>query len=99
MPHHTALYSVLKLFPIAGFAVLMYRLYSTGLYKRYTYFWLYVLVELIKQIAGAVLSIRSNAYALFYLGSEIVVWTLCVLAVLEVYDHVLLDHPGVTQVR
>jgi len=95
MVSSAALLKILLCGPLVGFAVLLFRLYSTRLHKTYHYFSLYVLVELVRQIISLAIPHRSNAYAYFYFAAEVIVWTLCAMALLEVYGLVLRNHPGI----
>src|SRR5215217_4643325 len=95
MLSNPTIYNILKISPILAFTVLLYRLYSGRLHKIYPFFALYAVVELVRQVVAAMIPHRSNAYAYFYIGAEIVVWMLCVMAILELYGLVLRNHPGI----
>src|SRR5882724_1633969 len=89
------LYAVLPYLQIAGFAVLLARLYLSNLSRIYRAFSLYAAVALIRLIVLVALPYRTNIYAQFYFVSETIIWILCALALLEVYSMVLRNHSGI----
>jgi hypothetical protein len=89
------LYAALPYLQIAGFAVLLARLYLSNLSGVYRAFSLYAAIALIRLIVLAALPYGKNIYAQFYFVSETIIWILCALALLEVYGMVLRNHSGI----
>ncbi len=73
---------------------LFVRVWWTGLYRIYRYFFCYLFVALL-QTAVPFFPLHSKAYLYMFLASEALVVTLYALVVLETYDLVLRDLTGI----
>lgn len=73
---------------------LIVRVWWTELYRIYRYFFCYLFVAFL-QTAVPFFPLRSRAYLYMFLASEALVVTLYALVVLETYDVVLRDLPGI----
>ena len=80
---------------LAGFAILFLRLFTSKLTGIYRYFTLYVVLQMGRMILTMVVPYRSNAFGYFFFIVEPIVWILSALAILEVYEIVLRNHPGI----
>src|SRR3982751_4842017 len=75
--------------------VLLVKLYSTGLTRRYCYFSCYLLFE---SVCGPLLlwaKQGTTTYGAIWLVSRPIIWVLSVLVLLEVYALVLARYPGI----
>src|SRR5215510_13183368 len=90
-----ALTLFLQIATVAGLLLTALRLYLSGIYRRYRFFFSY-LIFAAAQLASALLihNPRSNLYAYFFLLTEPVLWVFYVLVVLELYSLVLEQHRG-----
>ena len=79
----------------AGFAILFLRLSTSKLTGVYRYFTMYVVFQIGRMILTMVIPHRSNAFGYFFFTCEPIVWVLSALAILEVYEIVLQNHPGI----
>ena len=77
--------------------VLLIRLAWQSLTNRYRYFTGYLAVSLLQAIVPVAfdLPLDSNAYGWFYFLTEPVIWLAYSLVVLELFDHVFKDFPGI----
>jgi hypothetical protein len=77
--------------------VLLIRLAWQGLIRRYKYFTGYLAVSLLQVVIPLALGLPfdSNVYAWFYFLTEPVIWLSYSLVVLELFDHVFKDFPGI----
>src|SRR5260370_5238805 len=80
-------------FPL--YVALAVRLWSTGLVKKYRAFTLYVVFSAVVTVVGSLLPPRSSVYAIFYFMTEPVLWIFAFFTLLEIYDLVLKNHPGI----
>jgi hypothetical protein len=79
---------------LLGLVVLAGRLYRTGLYRRYRIFFVYVLFRVPMTACVLLLSIKSNAYFYFWIGTEPLTWLFYVWVVLELCQLTLERHQG-----
>lgn len=89
--------SILQYVEPTAVVVLLVRLFWQGLIRRYKYFSAYLVISLC-QVAIPLafgLSFDSDAYAKFYFFTEPVIWLAYLLVVLELFDHVFKDFPGI----
>jgi len=75
--------------------LLLVRIWTQGLHLVYRYFSLYLLVDLIRSGLGLALPTRSDAYTIFYFVSTPLMWIVYLLVLIEMFELVLRDHPGV----
>jgi len=77
--------------------VLLIRLAWQGLLRRYKYFSAYLVVSLCQVVIPLAFALRfdSDTYAWFYFLTEPVIWLAYSLVVLELFDHVFKDFPGI----
>ena len=74
---------VLRVLSLLGSALTAYKLYHTGLYRRYPVFFAYFLFR-VPNVAGTfAVGARSDAYAWFWILTEPVLWVFYVLMVVE----------------
>lgn len=78
-----------------GLAALLVRLWLLRLLRRYRYFTTYIAAELAQGVALWVASPLTDAYALTYFTFVPVLGVASTLAVLEIFDMVLRNHPGI----
>ncbi len=79
-------------------AVLLLRLWRTGLWRRYRCFTFLILAELAQSLTVAAVAPRTDLYALLYLAFVLILAVAYVLAVLEVYSLVLERYAGLINV-
>ncbi len=83
-----------------AYAALAVRMWLSGLHKRYSFFFVFVIFRAARTVslatAEAVASrpFASNAYAYTYLSTQPILWVLYVLVLLELYGLVLEDYKG-----
>jgi len=85
---------VLTVLQAAALAGLCVRVWGTGLYRVYRYFFSYLLLALL-QTAVPFFPLRSAAYLYLFMASEACVVALYALVVLETYNIILRDLPGI----
>src|SRR5215467_10854674 len=81
-------------------AILAVKLFLTRLSRRYRYFWIFLILQVVcaltlRTILSLDLADRRRAYALTWAGFEIANWLFCVLVVYELYELVLEKYPGI----
>jgi hypothetical protein len=91
-------YYFVKYAQLVGFTILLARLYLSRLNRTYPYFTVYVWVTVLRLVALAVVPYGKNVYGWVYVITEPVTWLACALAIVEVYDLVLKNHPGIATV-
>ena len=88
---------VLQLLEPILISILLIKLFHEQLQRRYPYFALYLFVfmlqALIPILAGV--TFESNAYAYFYVVSQPLIWAVCFLLVMEIFDLVLAEFAGI----
>ncbi len=89
--------SVLQLLEPVVTLLLLAKLIVQRLHRRYRYFTIYLLASVLQAFIPLAVRWRldSKAYGLFYFLSEPVIWTLCYLVVLELFDLILAEFPGI----
>ena len=79
---------------LAGVALLSFRLFRTGVSRRYPIFFGYCLVQLCEMPWALFFDIRSNAYEHFWILSQPIAWLFHMLVVVELCNLVLKGHRG-----
>jgi hypothetical protein len=79
---------------LLGMLAVAGRLFFSGLHRRYTFFFAYVLLSAFQSAGAFVLPTHSGAYQKFFLVTTPLVWLFYVLVVLELYGLVLEQYPG-----
>ena len=79
-------------------AGLLLRLYTTGLYKVYKYFALYVAFLVLRALVGIPLGMDSTAFSYVYILTTPFVACLYLAVLLELYGVVLSGSPGIATV-
>jgi hypothetical protein len=89
--------SILQYVEPTAVLVLLIRLSWQGLIRRYKYFSGYLVISLCQVVVPLVfgLHLDSDAYARFYFFTEPVLWLSYLLVLLELFDHVFKDFPGI----
>jgi hypothetical protein len=81
----------------AAILILLIRLTWQSLTNKYRYFTGYLAVSLLQAVIPVIfdLPLDSNAYGWFYFLTEPIIWLAYSLVVLELFDHVFKDFPGI----
>ncbi len=87
--------SALILVEAAACAVLLLRLFATGLYSTYRFFVIYLAVFCAQTVVPFVIPRRTMAYGIVYMVSEFTIMCLYGLIVVELYSLVLHDLKGI----
>lgn len=77
-----------------AYAVLAFRLWSTGLFRRYRFFFGFVLFRVVRAIALSAVPIYSPLYAGIWFFTQPVLWVLYLLVVFELFGLVLEGYKG-----
>lgn len=85
----------LNILQVCGLGILALRLWRSGLSATYRYLTLRSAFECARVFATFFIEKRSEAYALTYLATQPVLWTLDALVLLEVYTRVFNTHKGI----
>ena len=83
-----------QLITLLGFTVTSFRLYSSGLFRRYRFFFAYLIFSAVQTGTAAAMNVKSREYWYFWIYSEPVLWVFYVLVVLELYSLVLDKYKG-----
>src|SRR6185369_3193926 len=84
----------LQWFLLVGSLAVAAKLYLTGLSKRYTIFFLYVLFRVPNGAAPLLMDVKSDPYFYFWVFTEPIFWVFYVWVVLELCRLVLERHRG-----
>jgi hypothetical protein len=77
--------------------LLSFHLFKSGLARRYRSFSIFVVFSAIRLAIPTFVSMRPKVYAYFYFASEAILYLLLVLLVMELYNLVLENHPGLAR--
>jgi hypothetical protein len=91
----SAVLLVLSLAQIPGYALLGYKLYSTGLWSVYRYLTAFAVFDLIRVVVAAILPRDTDAYGYFFFATQPVVGLFYALMTLEVYQAVFRTQRGI----
>jgi hypothetical protein len=86
--------SIIDLAIGAGAALLIVRLYFSGLHRRYQAFFYFLVFFILQNGVLGILGQRSGAYQKVWVLTQPIEWFLCVWVVLELYSLVLKDYQG-----
>jgi len=86
---------ILQVVSIIGAALLSFRLFRTGLWRRYPVFFWYFIFRVPDSIWPLLLPHSSIRYQHFWLLTEPVTWLFHILVVIELYRLVLIGHKGI----
>jgi len=86
----------LWVFSLAAAAVLLGRLYQTGLYRTYRFLFARLLIDLIRSLLLMQIPTNRSLYGWIFVVSEPILWALYVLNVLEITRLALREHHGIT---
>ncbi len=89
-----ALVSFLKVVSLLGSGLTAYKLYRSGLYRRYPIFFTYFVFRVLNGTWPFVLNIKSPAYLKVWMLTEPFLWTFYILVVFELYRLVLEKYKG-----
>jgi hypothetical protein len=78
-------------------ALLILRVLVTGLFRKYPYFFGYLLVACLQVLVSVLFSVNSRGYVYAWLVTQALLTFLCVLMVLELYTQVLCDLKGIAR--
>lgn len=82
---------------LVAYTVLTFRLFSTKLNSVYRWFSAYILYELARVILFGFMNPRTNLYTAIYFVTQPITWCLYLLVILELYQLVLRNHPGIAK--
>jgi len=85
---------VLRVLSLLGSALTAYKLYHTGLYRRYPVFFAYFLFRVPNVAATFAVDARSDTYAWFWILTEPVLWVFYVWMVVELARLILEQYAG-----
>ena len=80
---------------VVAHAALAFRLYSTGLYRIYKWFFAYILFEGLRVAVMGSVDIQTDLYAELYFVSQPITWCLYLFILLELNQLALRNHPGI----
>lgn len=80
---------------ILALLALCVRIWSQGLYKVYSYFFGYLILEVLQALIPVLVPLRSRLYRDLYLVSQALLVGFAALVVLELYSKVLRDLTGI----
>src|SRR5947209_988501 len=89
---------VLTLIECIALTVLVVRLLVSGLFRRYKFFFCYLIANLAQVASAYVVPFRSDLYGYLFLTTESMMVCFYVLIVFELYSVVLYDLKGITRV-
>ena len=89
-----ALVSFLKAVSLLGSGLTAYKLYRSGLYRRYPIFFTYFVFRVLNGTWPFLLDIKSPAYLKVWMLTEPFLWTFYILVVFELYRLVLEKYKG-----
>src|SRR5690242_18301277 len=75
-------------------ALIVFRLYTSGLYKQHPYFFAYFLFRILNGLSTLVLDLRSDAYQYWFVTTLPIVLAFYILLVMELYRLVLAKYRG-----
>lgn len=78
--------------------ILLIRLWSAGLQRQYPYFFGYLLTEFLQTLIGTALWSNGHLYSRFWVTSESIIACFYALIVIELYQVVLRDLPGIASI-
>lgn len=87
--------SAITLLKIALFSVLAFRLFQTGLFRRYRFFTAHTVFETVRMAVMGVVDIRTDLYAHLYFATQPIAWLLYAAVVQEVFQLALESRPGI----
>jgi hypothetical protein len=94
MLNAASLIKTFQFLTLAGSALTVLKLFSTGLYRRYRMFFLLFLFQIPNTLWPLFINTNSDLYLHLWEFTEPVTWLLYVLVVLELYRLVLENHKG-----
>jgi len=86
---------ILLITQIAALAILCLRMWATGLYRIYVYFFGYLVLELLQTLIPLLVPLESRLYQDLYYVSEALIMACYALVVLELYSKVFRDLEGI----
>src|SRR5271168_1320144 len=86
---------ILLIIQIAALAILCLRMWATGLYRIYVYFFGYLVLELLQTLIPLLVPLESRLYQDLYYVSEALIMACYALVVLELYSKVFRDLEGI----
>jgi hypothetical protein len=86
------------IFSIGCHGVLLWRLWSQKLFGMYPFLAIFLGAETLQNMALFTMRSRSTLYGWTYVLSNLVLWILAYLVVLELYRLILEDYPGIASV-
>jgi hypothetical protein len=81
-----------------AYGVLAVRLWSTGLFRRYSFFFGFIVFRVVRALLLAALHSYSTPYAWVWMVTQPVLWILYILVLLELYALVLESYKGLATV-
>src|SRR5579862_1803932 len=89
-----ALISSLQIVSLLGSFLTTFRLFQTGLYRRYHWFFLYFLFRIPNTTWPLLLRLNSKIYFFFWVATEPITWIFHACVLLELYRLVLDKYRG-----
>lgn len=80
---------------LLAYAVLVWRLYASGLHKVYRWFFAFVTFESVRLVLMSSIDIKTNLYAEVYFVTQPATWCLYLMVLLELNQTSLRNHPGI----
>src|SRR5436190_14809854 len=85
---------VFQLVQLLGVCLAIYKLLATGIYRRYPFFFAYLLYRLPVLVCFPFLDTKSFLYFYFWVVTTPLSWVFFILVVRELYGLVLARHRG-----
>ena len=95
MPTMSDLRTYLTFVQIGTHVLLLTKLFRAKLLSKYQYFGMFLGFELLRLTIVSFVQLKSSLYAHFYFATQPMLWTLFVLMMLELFQLVLRNHPGI----
>jgi hypothetical protein len=95
MTHVAELQRILHAWNLMLMIVLLLKLHAAELSRRYRFFSLYLLFEILCAALLIMVNQRSTTYALIWICSKPLSWVLSLLVLLEIYALVMAQYPGI----
>jgi len=89
---------ILLILEIAVLAILCIRIWKEGLHRIYSYFFGYLVLDLLQALVPLLVPLRSHLYLDLYLASQALIVAVSALVVLELYSKVLRDLAGIATI-
>jgi hypothetical protein len=78
-----------------AYILVLARIFSAGMHKKYKWFTAYIIFEAVRTAVAFAIPVATKLYAHVYFASQPITWCLYLLVILELYQLTLKDHVGI----